>query len=180
MFMLVLGLARAETVGYANLAGGLGFTLHNIGDFALGVEHVAGRHHGVLAEGTLVHVHGDPTHATTFGGQVGYRYHGGPEDAPFVGVVAGYEVGSAKFDQAEHGGPFWRFGLRHTSLVPHLGYRWVIGEHFAVTARFGAGYGGWTITPRDQAPSSATELLRERLQFTAIKLDSELSVGARF
>ena len=82
---------QTDTVAYASLAGGLGFLLENIGDFAIGVEHVRG-HHGLLAEGTFVHVHGDPTHATTYGGQIGYRYHF-DITGPFVGIIAGYEVG---------------------------------------------------------------------------------------
>jgi hypothetical protein len=172
------------TVAYANLAGGLGFTMHNVGDFALGVEQHLGAHHGVLVEGTFVHVHGNPTHATTFGGQAGWRYHGQREESsPFFGVLAGYEQGFAKYDKEEHGGPFWRYGLRHVSVVPHVGYRWNLGKHAAITARFGGGYGDWRITPEGdatQAPDEALGLLRDRLQFTPVKLDSELSVGVRF
>jgi hypothetical protein len=154
------------TVAYANLAGGLGFTMHNVGDFALGVEQHLGAHHGVLVEGTFVHVHGNPTHATTFGGQAGWRYHGQREESsPFFGVLAGYEQGFA------------------VSVVPHVGYRWNLGKHAAITARFGGGYGDWRITPEGdatQAPDEALGLLRDRLQFTPVKLDSELSVGVRF
>lgn len=176
--LAALSVAHAETVAYASLSGGLGFLMENMGDFAVGVEQRLGEHHGLLAEGTLIHVHGDPTHATTLGGQAGYRYHLGQT---FIGVVAGYEVGHAKYFTAEHGGPYERYALRHLSVIPHLGYRWAPGEHLAITARFGAGYGTWDIKPEQGAGDAAQmQLLQDRLQFTPIKLDSELSVGWRF
>lgn len=177
LLALLLPLAHAETVAYASLSGAMGFLLENVGDFALGAEHTFGEHHGLLVEGTLIHVHGDPTHATTYGGQLGYRYHVG--DA-FVGVVGGYEVGGAKYFTAEHGGPYLHYALKHLSVVPHVGYRWHLGQHAAITARFGAGYGTWTVSPDEPGHDAETQLLADRLQFTPVKLDSELSVGFVF
>jgi hypothetical protein len=183
LLLSVLPVAQAragDTVAYASVAGGLGFLLENIGDFAVGVEHVFGDHHGVVVEGTFIHVHGNPTHTTTFGGQAGYRFHWKGDNAPFVGVLGGYEVGFAKYDQEHHGGPYWKYDVRHVSVVPHVGYRWTY-KRFVATIRFGGGYGGWSITTDDPtAPAEAAQELRDRLQFTPVKLDSELSVGFRF
>ncbi len=169
--------AHAETTAYVSFSGALGFLLENMGDFAVGVEQRLGQHHGVLLEGTFIHVHGDPTHATTYGAQLGYRYH---FEHAFLGLVAGYEMGGAKYFIAEHGGPYDAFSIRHLSLVPHLGYRWDLGEHLAVTARFGAGLGSWEIQPEGAGTEAEAQLLRDRLQFTPVKLDSELSLGWRF
>lgn len=181
MNLLLLGLlspsASAATVLYGNLAGGLGFTLHNIGDFALGVEQLFGARHGVLAEGTFIHVHGDPTHSTIYGGQLGYRVH---LDQAFIGVVGGYELGYTKYFIAEHGGPYHRYGLRHLSLVPHIGYRWPLGEHLVLTARFGAGLGSWRVEIPTDGGAAEAQLIEDRLQFSPVKLDSELSLGWRF
>ena len=186
MLLVTLALAalpaHADTVIYANLAGVAGFGLHNIGDFALGAEHVFGEHLGVVGEATLVHVHGDPTHATLYGGQVGLRLHAAPVDAPFVGLMAGAAVGGAKFFTAEHGGPYFHYGLTHMSLIPDVGYRWGLGERGAITARAGAGYGRWRIEADEQGAEveAAEQRLRDRIQTGPVKVDLELSVGLRF
>lgn len=181
MLLLVALAAHAETVPYVNLTGALGFGLKNVGDFGLGVEQVFGGHLGVLGEATLVHVHGDPTHATLYGGQIGLRLHAAPEDAPFVGLLAGWRVGRAKFYIEEHGGPYWGYDLRLLSLTPHVGFRWGLGEHAAVTSRFGVGYGLWTVEADDQGPEveAAQQRLEDRVQTGPVKLDLELSVGWR-
>lgn len=177
VLLACLSAARAETVAYASVSGTLGFLLENVGDYAVGAEHVFGPHHGLLLEGTLIHVHGDPTHSTTKGLQLGYRYHW---DRAFVGLVAGYEVGRSKYFPGEHPGPYDAYGLRHLSLIPHIGYRFEPGEHLRVTVRFGAGYGSWQITPEEEGDAAQMALIQDRLQFTPIKLDSELSLGWRF
>lgn len=183
MLLMLLALtAHAETVAYVNGAGVLGFGLHNVGDFAVGAEHLFGDHLGVLGEATLVHVHGDPTHATTLGGQAGLRWHLAPVDAPFVGLIAGYEVGGAKYFTAEHGGPYYHYGLKHQSLIPHIGYRWGLGERGALSSRVGAGYGAWEVRADEQGAEveAAQQRVEDRIQTGPVKLDLELSIGLRF
>ena len=174
----------AESAAYLSVTGALGFALHNVGDFALGSEIALGKQHGLVVEGGLIHVHGNPTHAWTYGGQLGYRYHlGGMTDAPFVGMMLGAKTGVGKVDKEEHGGPIWRVDLKHLSAVPHIGYRWGVGERLAITARLGAGYGAWWLTPRagdEDIPDETVQLLQDRLQFSPVRVDSELSVGVRF
>ncbi len=173
----LLNNAHAETVAYGSVSGALGFLMENMGDFAVGAEHVFGEHHGLLVEGTIIHVHGAPTHATTRGAQLGYRYHVGHA---FLGVVGGLELGRAKYYTAEHKGPYDAYDLRHLSVIPHIGYRFHLGEHLRLTTRFGAGYGSWEITPEAEGDEAQMTLLQDRLQFTPLKLDSELSIGWSF
>ena len=177
--LATLSLAHAETVAYASLSGGLGFLRENMGDFAVGAEHRLGEHHGLLLEGTLIHVHGNPTHATTRGVQAGYRYHIGHA---FVGVVGGYELGHAKYFTAEHGGPYYHYGLKHKSLIPHIGYRWGLGERGALSSRVGAGYGAWEVRADEQGAEveAAQQRVEDRIQTGPVKLDLELSIGLRF
>lgn len=182
LLMLLATPASADTVAYANLAGGLGFTLHNVGDFALGAEHVFGEHLGALGEATLVHVHGNPTHATTYGAQVGVRYHLAASDAPFVGLLVGYKVGGAKVFVAKHGGPYWGYDLRNISVTPHIGYRWGLGAHGAITTRAGVGWERWDVTARDTGAEAkeAEQRLMDRTGMGTLNVDLELSVGLRF
>lgn len=51
-----------------------------------------------------------------------------------MGIVAGYKVGFAKYFIDVHGGSFHRYTLAHQSLIPHVGYRWDLGEHLAISA----------------------------------------------
>lgn len=154
----------------------------NIGDFAVNLEHQRGQH-GLLLEASGLHVHGNPTHTTLIGGGLGYRYHFG--EGSFAGVLVGAKQGHAKFKYDYLSGDLdshWRYEVRQTSVIPHIGHRWELGEHLRITARLGVGLGQHQVQTdvEDPGVAAATELLEDRLQFTPLKLDSELSLGWAF
>lgn len=180
--LTLLSTASAQTTLSASPMGALGFTLHNIGDFAVNLEHQRGPH-GVLLEASGLHVHGNPTHTTLIGGGIGYRLHFG--QGSFAGVLAGAKGGHSKYKYEHSSGNLdahWRYEVRQASLIPHIGHRWHVGDHLRITARFGLGVGQhWLATEeRGEEIQAATQLLSDRLQFTPIKLDSELSLGWTF
>lgn len=125
-----------ETTVNVSPMGVLGFTLHNIADFALNVEHVRG-HHGALLEAAGLHHHGDPTHTTLLGGNLGYRYHF--DSGAFIGVIGGFKLGASKYFLDAAHQRHWTTQVRHMQLIPHVGQRWTLGERLCLTARFGAG-----------------------------------------
>ena len=174
--------AAAETTLSVSPLGVLGFTLHNVGDYAINVEHVRGRH-GAMIEASGIHVHGDPTHTTLIGGGVGYRFH--LEGGAFFGAIAGTKRGFAKYyydHEADNHDDHWRYEVQQRSLIPHLGYRWEVGERLRISARLGVGWAQHAVSTDVTAEGidAATTLLEDRLQFSPVKIDSELSAGFRF
>lgn len=182
VLLALLSPAHAQTTLSASPLGALGFTLHNIGDFAVNLEHERGRH-GLLLEASGLHVHGNPTHTTMIGGGLGYRFHFG--EASFAGLLVGAKQGHSKYKYAHMAGnteDYWRFEVQQRSLIPHIGHRWSLGEHLRITARLGVGVGQHTLSTRvtEDGIKEAEQLLADRLQFTPVKIDSELSLGWRF
>lgn len=179
VLLALLSPAHAQTTLSVSPLGALGFTLHNIGDFAVNLEHERGRH-GMLLEASGLHVHGNPTHTTLIGGGLGYRFHLG--EASFAGVLVGAKQGHAKYKYDSLSGDtesHWRFDVQQRSVIPHIGHRWALGEHLRITARLGVGVGKHILSTEvtDEGVVAAEALLADRLQFTPVKIDSELSLG---
>ena len=159
--------------------GAFGFTLRNVGRFALVYERALTERHGLYAEGSFVHVHGDPTHLWTYGGQAGWRLHlSAFEEGAFVGAGLGYQMGSG---HSTTGSIKHEIELSQLSADAHLGYRWALGENLALTGRLGTGYGPWSVSARDVAPGAAEaeDASRRALGTTPFDLDTELSLGIR-
>ena len=83
--------ARRERAHSINLNGGRAL----LGEYVVNYEYLAG-HHGAIVEGGAAHDADGATSATTFGAAAGYRLHWrGQQNSGFVGVMAGFYVGSA-------------------------------------------------------------------------------------
>jgi hypothetical protein len=176
MMMMRTVALRRNTVTVSPFLGLMGFARVNVADFGVGYERTIGEHHGFYIESTAVHVHGDPTHVTLFGGGVGYRWHRSlTRSAPFVGVMAIAHVGRGRMDLET--------GSEHVDVtsiggVAQIGYVWR-WDRWVFATRIGAGYGRYMVTS-DNDVEAVEESIRDVLAYVPVELDAELSIGLRF
>lgn len=180
---------RRNVASVSPLLGLTGFARVNVGAWAISYERRVGEHLGLLVEVSGVHVHGPPMHVWLFGGTLGARWHfAGLGSSPFVGLQAGYRTGwgrnAVDLVQGASARPAVDDGLTPSQLlvVANAGYRWVHSSGLTVTGRLGAGFGPIAVAgSADTAESAAVaQATRDVLGFTALAIDTELSVGYAF
>lgn len=166
-----------------NLLGALGFMRLNVAHWSLGYERVLSGGHAVLAMLSGVHVHdpesGDALHVTTFGAHLGYRHHFRRGDSPFVGIVAGYRIGSGRREAIERSD----FDVRQWSVLPQIGHRWhVPGLRLSITASAGVGYGPYRVTPDQpgEMAEQSADVAETALGATPLSTEFELSLAFAF
>lgn len=192
--VLIAPSARAssppENTFGASVVGFAGFLRLNIGSYELFYERQLMPRHAVRFAFDFIHVHQaadySQTHQWTFGGSATYRYYlTGGASAPFTGLRVGYRRGFGHFgapDSAEH----LSLINQQLSVIPQLGFRFMLDERLAVVAHLGVGYGPYEVQVAAHAGHSGDDgdprvrFSRDVLGILPIAVDSELSLALSF
>ena len=176
-------LVGASVVGFA------GFLRVNLGSFEVFYERRFGAH-AVMATFDFIHVHQGSehmgSHQWTFGGALTYRYFFDAAPGLFVGLKAGYRRGFGSYmvhDMASGAEDRTELTNSQLALVPQVGFRFAPLPWLRITARFGLGYGPYTVTPKDRTDPAALRAAtasRDTLSVQPIIADTELSFGFAF
>lgn len=178
--------SRDNLVG-ASVVGFAGFLRLNVGSYEVFYERRFGSH-AVAATFDFIHVHqgGEHvgSHQWTFGGALTYRYFFESAPGLFVGLKAGHRRGFGYYMVHTATG-MDRTDLVNTqwSIVPQVGFRFSPLPWLRITARFGLGFGPYTVTPKDRSDAAAVEaasISRDTLAVQPLFLDNELSIGFAF
>jgi hypothetical protein len=162
------------------------------GNYSLNYERLFSGTHGLMVEGTLSFSSGTSTSgteasaskSTLYGGAVGYRWHwSGQQQSGFLGLMAGYTVGSGS-STITSGGMSSNFDLTIKApwVVGNIGKRWVWDSGINVTFRIGAGWAKYSVSSSSTDPQAqdAVKFLQDVLTLIPIALDGELSLGYTF
>jgi hypothetical protein len=162
------------------------------GSYSLNYERLSGGTHGLVVEGSFAHTSGTSTESgdavasssTSYGGAVGYRWHWmGRQDSGFLGLMAGYDVGSGS-GTVSSGGTSKSFDLtvKAPRVVGNIGKRWQWDNGLNITFRIGAGWAKYTVTSSSTDPQAqdAVKGLQDLLALIPIAFDGELSIGYSF
>jgi hypothetical protein len=162
------------------------------GNYSLNYERLVNGTHGFMIEGNFSHssgtstVNGDSTSSKSqeYGGGVGYRWHWrGQQDSGFLGLMAGYSVGTGS-STVTSGGVADTIDLKIKApwVVANIGKRWQWDNGLNITFRIGAGWAKYTVSTTSQDPSAqdAVKGLQDLLTLIPIALDGELSLGYTF
>jgi|JI10StandDraft_1071094.scaffolds.fasta_scaffold108125_4 hypothetical protein len=170
--------ARRERAHSINVNGGRAL----LGEYVVNYEYLAG-HHGAIVEGGAAHDADGATSATTFGAAAGYRLHWrGRQNSGFVGVMAGFYVGSAATTTGGDDPMAVDLTVTELSLTANVGKRWQLANGLNVTWRIGGGYARrWVSTSSDDPDvAAAAQTVEDVLAFLPIAVDGELSLGYSF
>ncbi|MSQ83753.1 MAG: hypothetical protein EXR77_12855 [Myxococcales bacterium] len=68
------------------------------------------------------------------------------------------------------------------SLTANIGHRWQWSNGLNVTARFGAGYGSYSVSSKQTGPVADEAIVasKQALAMIPLEIDSELGVGFSF
>ena len=162
------------------------------GSYSLNYEHLSGGTHGLMVEGNLGFSTGTSTSgteassskSTNYGGGVGYRWHwSGQQQSGFLGLMAGYTVGSGS-STITSGGMTNSYDLTIKApwVVANIGKRWVWDNGLNITFRIGGGWAKYTVSSSSTDPQAqdAVKFLQDVLTLIPIALDGELSLGYTF
>jgi hypothetical protein len=160
--------------------------------YSLNYERLVNGTHGFLVEGkfgfdTGTSASGTETSSsksTTYGGGLGYRWHwSGQQQSGFLGLMAGYSVGSGS-STITSGGMTQTFDLTIKApwVVANIGKRWQWDNGLNITFRVGAGWAKYTVSTSSTDPEAqqGVKFLQDILTFIPIALDGELSLGYSF
>ncbi len=151
-----------------------------IGAYSVNYERLLGPTHGVMVEGEYVRFGGDEDYVTSYGGNVGYRWHwSGGQDSGFLGANLGYRHGGAG---VSGGGEAHSLSVDTVYVVMNVGRRFAWRSGFNITLRIGGGRAWHSVTAESDNPDAeeAEETIEKILNFIPVALDGELSVGYAF
>jgi len=153
-------------------------------NYALNYERLLDGMHGLLVEGVFSLSSNSTSKSSLYGGGVGYRWHwSGQQQSGFLGLMAGYSVGSGT-STVTSGGTTSTFDLTIKApwVVANIGKRWAWDSGFNVTFRIGAGWAGYKVSSNSTDPNvqMGVDALQDLLELIPIALDGELSVGYIF
>lgn len=156
-----------------------------IGSYGLNYERLMGGMHGLMIEGQLGIRSDSSSSYTTYGGGAGYRWHWrGRQNSGFLGLMAGYSVGTGKSTVSDGAGGTQNFDLTIKApwVVGNIGKRWVLPYNLNITFRIGAGWAGYKVstTSTDPDAQAGVDLLQDLLTFLPIAFDGEISLGYMF
>jgi hypothetical protein len=162
------------------------------GSYSLNYERLVGGTNGFMIEGNFSRstgtstVNGDSTSSKSslYGGGVGYRWHwSGQQDSGFLGLMAGYSVGTGS-GTVSSGAGIQQFDLTIKApwVVANIGRRWQWDNGINFTIRAGAGWAKYTVSSSSTDPNAqdAVKALQDLLTLIPIALDGELSLGYTF
>jgi hypothetical protein len=162
------------------------------GGYSLNYEHLWDGMHGVVVEGEFSHASGTSTESsnsvsassTSYGGAAGYRWHwSGRQDSGFLGLMAGYDVGTGS-GTVTRGGTAKSIDLtlKASRFVANIGKRWQWDSGFNITFRIGAGWAKYEVSSNSSDPQAqdAVKGLQNVLTLIPIAFDGELSIGYSF
>jgi len=162
------------------------------GSYSVNYERLVGGTNGFMIEGNFSRstgtstVNGDSTSSKSslYGGGVGYRWHwSGQQDSGFLGLMAGYSVGTGSGTVADAAG-IQQFDLTIKApwVVANIGRRWQWDNGINFTIRAGAGWAKYTVSSSSTDPNAqdAVKALQDLLTLIPIALDGELSLGYTF
>jgi hypothetical protein len=169
---------KADSINFSPL--GLLF-----GAYSLGYEHLWNGEHGLILEGTFAHQTGTDTSSSSVGGAVGYRWHWrGQQNSGFLGITAAQGFGSADAAIFDSDNKMQKFKLdvAATSLTANIGKRWMLGDAFNITLRFGLGWAHYAVHAQttDMDAKAAEKKVNDLLALFPVGIDGELSVGYVF
>jgi hypothetical protein len=146
-----------------------------LGHVAVTFEHRLDDHHALVAEG------GFGGHRVAAAG--GWRYHfRGRQHGGFAGAMlaAGNAYGTGFDEDGDLVDADVK--IRTVSATANLGYRWMIGDHWNITARIGVGWADYDAeATRDTAEAAAAEMTTlDAVGDLSVGFDGELSVGYAF
>jgi hypothetical protein len=162
------------------------------GSYSLNYERLVGGTNGFMIEGTFSRstgtstVNGDSTSSksTLYGGAVGYRWHwSGQQDSGFLGLLAGYSVGTGSGTVVDAAGiQQIDLTIKAPWIVANIGRRWQWDNGLNFTIRAGAGWAKYTVSTSSTDPNAqdAVKALQDLLTLIPIALDGELSLGYTF
>ncbi|HVX97236.1 MAG TPA: hypothetical protein VHK47_20130 [Polyangia bacterium] len=162
------------------------------GAYSLNYEHLSGGTHGFVVEGSFAHTSGSSTEGSSavsstsksYDAAIGYRWHwSGRQDSGFLGLMAGYGVGSGSAVVSSNGtSQSFDLTLKAPRVVANIGKRWQWDGGFNITFRIGAGWAKYTVSTSSTDPDAqeAVNGLQHVLTLIPIALDGELSIGYSF
>jgi hypothetical protein len=153
-------------------------------NYALNYERLVDGMHGFLLEGVFSLSSNSTSKSSMYGGGAGYRWHwSGQQQSGFLGLMAGYSVGSGT-STVTSGGTTSTFDLTIKApwVVANIGKRWAWDSGLNVTFRIGAGWAGYKVSSNSMDPNvqMGVDALQDLLELIPIALDGELSVGYIF
>ncbi len=155
-----------------------------VGNYALTYEHLWNGTHGLIVEGIGSLASNSDSSSYQAGAGVGYRWHWrGKQNSGFLGVMVAQSIGGGEVKVTENGQTMsYAMNVRSTTVTGNVGKRWMIGDAFNITLRFGLGWGHHVAEAKvnDQEAKDAEKTLNELLAFIPIGFDGELSVGYTF
>lgn len=148
------------------------------GAFAFNYERLLTATHGVLVEGEYVHFGDSDDYVTSYGGNLGWRWHwSGGQDSGFLGANLGYRHGGAGVNVA--GGEGHSLSVDTLYVVMNVGRRFAWKSGFNITLRIGGGRARHSVTADSDDPDAqdAVDTIESILNFIPVAVDGELSVG---
>lgn len=155
-----------------------------VGNYALTYEHLWNGTHGLIVEGIGSLASNRDSSSYQGGAGVGYRWHWrGRQNSGFLGVMVAQSIGGGEVKVTENGQTMtYGMNVRSTTVTGNIGKRWMIGDAFNITLRFGLGWGHHVAEAKvnDPRAKDAEKALNDLLAFIPIGFDGELSVGYTF
>ncbi len=156
-----------------------------LGYYSLNYEYLIDGRHGFLVEGTYASYDVDNESVGSYGAGIGYRWHwSGGQDSGFLGVSAGFGVGSSliRTDVLSDMSESHNIDIRSLYLTGNIGRRWAWDSGFNITLRVGAGYGDYEASTDSMSPEAQQQAadLQEQLAPLKVAFDGELSLGYTF
>lgn len=141
--------------------------------------------HGLIAEigfGRNSGEMGDEAHGAA---AIGYRWHWrGRQNSGFLGVTLtqAFGAGEMVYDPDTAGERRYEMNTRSTMLTANVGKRWMLGDDFNITLRFGLGWGHHVATAEEDTAEAkmAEEDMNDLLSLLPVGAEGELSVGYNF
>ncbi len=154
------------------------------GDLYVTYEHLFDGGHGLVIDAGGGSSGGDTASESHGSVGVGYRWHWqGRQNSGFLGVMLHQSVGSGEATVGDGTDEMsYDMTIRSTMLTANIGKRWMLGDNFNVSLRFGLGW-GHHVADADadgEDAKEAEEAMNKLLTLIPIGIDGELSVGYNF
>jgi hypothetical protein len=155
------------------------------GNYALTYERLFDGTHGVIGELGWGRSRGDSGSASHGAAAVGYRWHWrGRQNSGFLGATftQSYGGGTMTYDPGTPDERSYDMTVRSTMLTANVGKRWMLGDSFNVTLRFGLGWGHHVASAKMDSPGArdAESDMNAILAFLPVGAEGELSIGYNF
>ena len=155
------------------------------GNLYVTYEHLFNGKHGVIVDlgyGRSSNEDGAEDHGEL---GVGYRWHWrGRQNSGFLGVSFHQSYGSGYMTYMPDTAEEQRYDMtvKSTMLTANVGKRWMLGDSWNITLRFGLGLGKHTATAEEDTAEAkmAEEDMNALLSLIPIGWEGELSVGYNF